>query len=142
MLHNRFSDIIQFTEWPSLPNFEKKGYILFHPLACSNLLWKSNQAGKNVKVGIFQPTVSLQQMVVGNILTGTLRGFHIVRNLQNCMLQNWISLMKHSFIVFNAFAALITYKGLHFSSKLMCFLQICNLISTLSVTVIFLFWLH
>ena len=45
-------------------------------------------------------------------------------------------------IVFNAFAALITYKVLHFSSKLMSCLRICNLISTLSLTVIFLFWLH
>ena len=76
---------------------KRKGFILFHPLACGNLLWKSNQTGDNyVEVGIFQPTMSSQRMVVGNIFTGTLQGFHNIRNLKNCMLQNWISLMKLS----------------------------------------------
>ena len=74
---------------------KKKGFILFHPLACGDLLWKSNQTGDNyVEVGISQPTMSSQRMVVGNILAGTLQGFHIIRNLKNCMLQNWISLMR------------------------------------------------
>ena len=61
--------------------FWKKGLILFHPVACGNLLWKTNQTGHNFEVGIFQPTMSSQRFVVGNILTGTLQGFHIVRNI-------------------------------------------------------------
>ena len=59
----------------------EKWFILFHPVACSKLLRKAHRTADNVEVVIFQPTMSSQRMVVGNILTGTLPGFHIVRNV-------------------------------------------------------------
>ncbi|XP_078355631.1 uncharacterized protein LOC144640332 isoform X2 [Oculina patagonica] len=49
----------------------------FDTEACSKLFFNTNNAGDNshFEVGIFQPTMSTQRMVVGNILTGNERDF-------------------------------------------------------------------
>lgn len=55
----------------------------FDTKACGNLLWKTNQTGDNIEVGIFQPTMSSQRFVVGNILTGNEREF--IRELEDSL---------------------------------------------------------